>query len=208
MSTSEFFYAGIESALNRYLDLDPVARERLDRLHGRVIAIEVKGIGLTLFLIPAPGRLMVSGGYQGEADCRLRGAPLALARMANHQRNSEQLFSGDVTISGDTELAHRFGGILADMDVDWEEQLAKVAGDGVAHGAGEFVRDLLGWGRQTASNLGMDVQEYLQEEIRILPNRFEVEEFLEAVDKVRDDGERLEARIRRLERRLAEGADS
>jgi ubiquinone biosynthesis protein UbiJ len=208
MSSSEFFYAGVESALNRYLDLDPVARERLDRLHGKVIAIDVRGLGLSLFLIPGPGRLMVSGGYEGQPDCRLRGAPLALARMANRQRNSEQLFSGEVAISGDTELAHRFGNILADMDVDWEEQLSKVTGDGFAHGAGELVRDLLGWGRQTAGNLGMDVQEYLQEEIRILPNRIEVEEFLEEVDKVRDDGERLEARIRRLERRLTEGADS
>ncbi|WP_160173730.1 hypothetical protein [Nitrincola sp. A-D6] len=40
--------------------------------------------------------------------------------------------------------------------------------------------------------------EYLQEELRILPPRAEIDGFLEAVDQLRDATERLEARINTL----------
>jgi ubiquinone biosynthesis protein UbiJ len=43
--------------------------------------------------------------------------------------------------------------------------------------------------------------EYLQEEGRDLPTPTEVEEFLADVDRLRDDAERLEARLARLESR-------
>jgi ubiquinone biosynthesis protein UbiJ len=43
------------------------------------------------------------------------------------------------------------------------------------------------------------VVEYLQEEGRDLPTRVEVDEFLEGVDRLRDDTERLEAKLARIE---------
>ena len=44
-----------------------------------------------------------------------------------------------------------------------------------------------------------NVVEFLQEEGRDVPTRVEVEEFLEGVDHLRDDADRLEARLTRLE---------
>ena len=41
--------------------------------------------------------------------------------------------------------------------------------------------------------------EYLQEEGRDVPARVEVDEFLEGVDRLRDDTERLDAKLARLE---------
>jgi ubiquinone biosynthesis protein UbiJ len=43
------------------------------------------------------------------------------------------------------------------------------------------------------------VAQYLQEESRDLPTRIEVEEFLEAVDRLRESADRFEARLARLE---------
>ena len=208
MSTSELLHATIETLFNRYVALDPVARERLAKLHGKVIAVELKGVETTLYLIPATHRLMVVGSHEGDPDCCMSGTPLALIKMINSERNSEQLFSGEVVITGNTELAHRFGKILADMDVDWEEQLSHLTGDAFAHGAGSLFRELTAWGRNTVSNFGLDVGEYLQHEIQLLPPRVEIEAFLDQVDDLRDDTERLEARIRRLERIKAAGEGS
>jgi ubiquinone biosynthesis protein UbiJ len=50
--------------------------------------------------------------------------------------------------------------------------------------------------------LGQDFTEYLQEEGRLLPSRYELESFLTEVDRLRDDGERLAARVNRLRRHL------
>ena len=60
------------------------------------------------------------------------------------------------------------------------------------------------WGRQSADNLSLDLKEYLQEEARLLPSRYEIEEFLDQADTLRDDVERLAARVERLSRRSGE----
>ena len=46
--------------------------------------------------------------------------------------------------------------------------------------------------------MGDNIREYLQEESRDLPSRYEVDRFTREVAAVRDDVDRLEARIRRL----------
>ena len=51
---------------------------------------------------------------------------------------------------------------------------------------------------------GENIAEYLQEESRDLVNKTELEEFLRGVDELREASDRIEARLRRLERSLNE----
>ena len=57
---------------------------------------------------------------------------------------------------------------------------------------------MMAWGRRNARILQDDIGEYLTEESRLLPTRFEFEEWRDEVDTLRDDVERLEARIAQL----------
>jgi len=207
MSISGLAYAGLEGAINRYLALDPVAQQQVAALHGRVIAFELLGLGQTLYLIPGPDRLQVLSRYEGEPDCTLRGTPLALARMSDTKASSDQLFAGEVEITGDTQLAHHFGKILATIDIDWEEQLSHYTGDIIAHEVGNFIRGASHWGRRSLQTLGLDLQEYLQEEIRLLPVKPEIDHFLTGVERLRDDVERLQARMERLRDRLKQNRE-
>lgn len=210
MSTRDLALATLEQAINRLIELDPYTARRLARFHGRVVAIEVTGLGLTLYFVPAhDGHLQLLGSLEGEPDCTLSGTPLDLMRSGDSSQGAAQLFAGRVTISGDTELAHRFGEALAGLDIDWEEQLAQLVGDVAAHEIGHRVRKGARWARQSGQLLGQDLGEYLTEEARLLPTRYEVEEFLSQVDQLRDDSERLAARIQRLEQRAAtDGGDT
>jgi ubiquinone biosynthesis protein UbiJ len=198
--------ASLEAAVNRYLALDPEGARRLADLHGRVILIEVTGFGTRLYLIPGPEGMQLFGRYAGEPDCTLRGSPAALARMGVTRRKEDQLFSGEVRIEGDTHLARAFGDLLAGLDVDWEEQLSRLIGDPAAHQLGSGVRALGRWGERSADTLSADVREYLQEEGRLLPTDDEVQEFLDGVDRLRDDTERLAARIARLAKKRRDPA--
>lgn len=202
MSTRDLALAGLEEALNRYVALDPEARQRLAPLHGRVIALHLRGLELTLYLVPDHGgRLQVLGRIAGAPDCTLSGSPIDLLRSGDTADGARQLFAGHVSLGGDTDLAQRFGNILATLDVDWEEQLARLTGDLVAHQAGRAARRSAAYldrGLATArDNLG----EYLTEELRVLPARAEVEAFHAGVATLRDDLERLQARVARLQRR-------
>ena len=140
--------AGLETALNRYIALDPEGAARLAPLHGRLIAIELAGFGTRIDLIPGPDGLQVFGAYEGEPDCLLRGSPLGLARMGLAERKEDQLFGGEVQIEGDTRLAQEFGAFLGGLDVDWEEQLSRLVGDPIAHQVGSGLRAGGGLGAQ------------------------------------------------------------
>ena len=202
MTVRDFSYAGLEAALNAYLGLDPVTRERLAELHGRTVGVEVLGIGLTLFLAAdEAGRLQVLGALEGEPDCWLRGTPFDLLRAGDHDKSADQLFSQRVRIEGDSGLAHRFGAILGDIDIDWEEQLSRLSGDMVAHEVGSAARAARDYGQRAGRTAEQNLKEYLQEEARLVPTRYEVQEFLDAVDGLRDDVERLAARVERLRAR-------
>jgi ubiquinone biosynthesis protein UbiJ len=194
--------AALEAAINGLLSLDPEGAAGLTSLESRVIAFEFMGFGNRLYFIPGQGRLQVFGAYDAEPDCLLRGTPVALATLGMAHAKEDALFSGQVEIEGDTALAHRFGNLLANLDIDWEEQLARLTGDPFAHALGSRVRSVSRWGQGSLATLGEDLTDYLQEEGRLLPSRYELESFLTEVDRLRDDGERLAARVNRLRRHL------
>jgi ubiquinone biosynthesis protein UbiJ len=195
--------AGIEVAINRVLQLDEDIQPRLRTLQGKVIAIEVRGLDVSLYLIPETNKLSVYGRFEGEPDTTLRGTPLALMRMGLVKHAGDVLFAGDVEISGDVELGQQFSEILEALDIDWEEHLSHFTGDLVAHKMGNVVRGALSWGQQTMDTLGQDVAEYLQEESEAVPNQDEIEGFMSQVDVLRTDVDRMEARVKRLEKNSA-----
>lgn len=190
---------GLETVLNPVLRLDPDTQARLAALDGTVIAIELEGLGLTLYLLPGAHGVRVLDQHAGEPTVHIRGAPLALAR----QWLGRGTTSGDVTIEGDAAVAREFQTALARLNIDWEEQLSRLLGDAAAHQVGRFWRGFQSWGRQTGDLLGRNTGECLQRELQVLPPRPAVEQFLSAVDALREDADRLAARIERLRRWLA-----
>lgn len=196
--------AVLETAINQVLALDPETIDRLHGLKGKVIAIELKGLNVSVYLVPGEGRMNVFGHFEGEPDTVLRGTPIAMAKMGLAREAGDVLFAGDVEIEGDVELGQQFRRILDNLDIDWEEHLSHLTGDIVAHKVGNLFRSMIRWGKNTISTLGQDASEYLQEESRDLPTSGEVDRFLKDVDVLRADIDRLEARIVRLRKRFNE----
>ncbi len=190
---------GLEIALNRYLDLDPAVRDRLAELEGRLIALQLGGIDLRILLRIGRNGITVLTDSDQDADTVLRGSPLGMARLGLGGNSAGTLFSGAVEIAGDVETGQAFKAILDDLEIDWEEQLSRLTGDVVAHQLGNIAHKtgtLLAHGRAT---LMQDLSEYLQEELRVLPARIEVENFIEDVSRLGMAMDRLQARLARLQ---------
>jgi ubiquinone biosynthesis protein UbiJ len=190
--------SALEGLLNATLRLDPQALQRLARLQGKVICFDFSGFEQQLYFVPTAEGLQLHGRFEGEPDCRLSGSPLALARLGLAENKSGELFGGGVSIQGDGALAQRFGKILADLDIDWEEQLSRLVGDIPAHQAGRAYRSARHWAEQSRHSLELDLGEYLQEELGWLPRPEDLGHFSSGVDELRDDVERLQARVNRL----------
>ncbi|MCF7983328.1 MAG: SCP2 sterol-binding domain-containing protein [Thiohalocapsa sp.] len=190
--------AAAEAALNAALALDAEGAARLADLQGRVLLLVLAGFGTRVYVIPSESGLMLFGDYEAEPDCVVRGTPAALLRMALSEHREDSVFEGEIDIDGDNALAQRLGEILRGLDIDWEEHVSHLVGDTLAHQLGRRARAAGRWARRSAGIFRQDLREYLQEEGRFLPTHEELRGFLDEVDTVRDDVERLDARIRRL----------
>jgi ubiquinone biosynthesis protein UbiJ len=197
MSTPALLTAALESAFDLYLKQDPDALKRCPALQDNVIAVNFTGTDFTLYFLPDAEGIKVLTHYEGEPDTLLRGTPAGFARLALEARE-DALFHGAVEISGDTETGQQFQDLLTGVDWDWEEQLSKLTGDTIAHQVGELARKGRQWLTGSSETLQQDLTEYLQEEARLLPTRTELNLFLDEVDQLRSDTDRLSARVERL----------
>jgi len=190
---------GLESAFNRYLLLDPAAGDRLAGLEGRVIALELRGLDLMLvFRVQGRGIAFIDE-PELTPDTVLRGTPLGITRLGLGRGNATgTLFSGDVEIAGDVETGQAFKAVLDAIDIDWEEQLSRFTGDMLAHQMGNAARHAGRWLDHARLTLERDLSEYLQEELRVVPTRIEIENLIEDIGRLGMDTDRLEARLRRL----------
>lgn len=198
MSLADIAASTLQHTFNHCLEFDSLSRQRFSKLQGRVIAIELEGVGVQVYLSPEIDSVNILASYEKSADVTLKGSPFAFARMGLADDSAESLFKGDVTMIGDSALGQRFGQIIKEMDIDWEEMASRLMGDVVAHKLGDAVRGGLALGIDSLNSSQQTLTEYLQEELRQLPVRDEVDHFLEGVHILRDDVERTEARIKRL----------
>jgi len=188
----------LEQSINAALRLDPAGAAGLARFSGKVVAIELQDSPLTVYCLPDAGSLMLLSQYSGEPDTVLRGRPLALLKLMSGDSRRVML-AGEVKIEGDVELGRQFKQALERLQFDWEEALARIAGDVGAHKTGHLLREVASWWANTRERLAANGAEYLQQEVWVLPTRTEVEQFYQDVETLRDDVARFAARLEQLE---------
>jgi len=185
------------------LELDPETRHALADLSGSVIDLDVTGVGGLRLHLDGERVRVEPREELVDAHVTIRGTPLSLARFALVEDREKLVLSGEVSLHGDIALATRLQRIVARMDLDFEEALAQRMGDIPAHQLARGLRGLGSWMHAAGNALLADVSEYLRYEAAATPAAEDVKRFANAVDAVRDDVERLEARVARLERRSA-----
>jgi ubiquinone biosynthesis protein UbiJ len=195
----------LDGALGVYLRQDPECLDRVRGIAGKIIAVDLLIINITLYFLPGPEGIRVQDSVDRTADATLIGTPLGLLRAAVRTSASATVTDGAVEIQGDVETAQQFAEILRSVEVDWEEHLSRICGDTTAHKMGQLLRGLHSWSQQTLESLSEDAGDYLREESRLLPYREEVELWYEAIDDLRAGVDRLQKHLERLEKERGTG---
>lgn len=198
----------LQWALNRALAADPEVQERLEEVEGARVRIVLEPLEQPLELRFVGNRIEVRRPENTEegdgVDVTISGSGPALAAFLIGRDARDSLPPG-VGIRGDLALATRLGRLARSYRLDWEEILSHYLGDAGAHETARIARAAGRWRRGAGETLARDVAEYLSEESAIVAGRAALERFCDAVDELRDDVERLEARIASLLRRAEEG---
>jgi ubiquinone biosynthesis protein UbiJ len=193
------FLGPFERILNRNIADSARARALLAELQGRSLELRFAATPLRIRLAAAPETLTVSPAGDEPADAVIEGTPLSFLRLAAGDA-AKSVRAGGMDVQGDAEVAEGFRRLLEAAKPDFEEELSRFAGDAAAHHLARAARGTVEFGRRAGDAFARNLAEYLSEESRDVPVRLEAEEFVAAVDRLRESVDRLEARVAAAER--------
>ena len=190
--------ASVEHGLNRVLRMDSTALPRLDRLSGKVIAVDCRSPSVQLFILPGDDGLLLAAHWEAPADCTLRAPASSLLRLAMSKDKTAVLHSPEVELEGDSAVLLELAAILQDLELDWEYELSRWLGPVASPILGGHLRSTARWSRDSMGNLTQNLADYLSEESRTLVGEREAQARFAELDQIKLDLERLEARFERL----------
>jgi len=182
----------LQRPLDAALAASPRARELCSQLAGRTLLVKIEGTPWQVALRAEADRLRVDSA--AAPDVVIAGTPLALLELST-TADPALLRSGVVRIEGDAALAQQFQAVAQLLQPDLEELVGRFAGRIPTHLLFTGVRGALRWGQQAARSALQTSAEYLAHESRDLVPQTEAEQFQRGVEQLREQLDRLEARV-------------
>jgi len=197
--------SALETGVNHVLALDENSVERLERLEGKVLRLDLEGLAITLYFSFAFGAVEVDLESEAEPDARVSGSPPALFALAAPEdvaaRGDWGAPGSGVRIEGDATLARDLAKIFSLLDPDWRAPVNGLLGDVLGHQVTEGIKRGAEGLRDTLRSALNMTGRFLNEESGALAKQSSVDDFTGGVDDLRDGIDRLEARLARAERR-------
>ena len=195
----------INNAMQKYLDSDPEIASKLDQFEGKCLLVILTDIKKAFVVTPDSSSITVSEHLANDGNetkqeftTTIEANIVTFMKVGLGANYQTMLNNGSLKIEGDVEFANQLRTIFKEIDIDWEEMASKYVGDSAAYQLGLFVKKIKSYSSRSVNNFRLDVNEYLQEESRVLPTKVEIDRFMSDVDNLDADVQRLEARIQRL----------
>tara|TARA_B110000967_G_scaffold31925_1_gene30314 strand:- start:10 stop:594 length:585 start_codon:yes stop_codon:yes gene_type:complete len=174
--------------LNHLLSQNDWMQSKLVNHKDKIVVIEISGFKLVLRV--DENGLLQSINNSENFDCFIK---LTANDFINQLINNN---NGNISIKGDLELANQVSQVLKKIEWDVEEDLSRYIGDIPAIHTTKILKKVITSSQKNIKNITGALLEYWQEENKILTKKRNVEIFYSEVDKIFEDTERLEARIK------------
>ena len=197
-------------ALKKLIANDVGFAQRVRELNGKTILLHIDGLDIHLYAIFQGNGITLSHElpvYIDNPDVSLRGRINDFIALAKQQRDGQSIGAGQVEIQGDLHTAQTVQNLFKEIDIDFEEIIARSTSDSFAYAVGSLVRRTVSNIRRGVLAIEQDVGEYVQYEKRLTPTACELTEFAQAVDELAIEVERLESRIRNFSRSVSSRAE-
>ena len=186
--------AALEKQVNSLLKLDPVTFDRLSDHFGCVVEFHCLEPDFQCYATLLEQHVRLSGVYEGEPDVCFSGSMVSFSQLAGDRKTPFSEIQG-LSVAGNEALVQALEHIHLDMELDWEKPFVDVFGVIPGHWLAQGIRFA---GRRFSSlkeTTEQNLSEYLQEELRLIPTRVEIEGFKSDVELLKGSVDRLAEEI-------------
>lgn len=185
-------------SIQQLLKADAQSAKRLQRLNGKNLEITLKPFDFTFYLRIQDNDFMLSDCAPEIIHATITGTPLQFAGVALFKADRNRFFAEDIQLSGDADAAHQIMKLFDELRIDWEDISSNIIGDIPAYRVSQFVKSTKNWLKTTCETLTHHIDDYVHEEANLAPSFFAVDDFLNDVDALRMQTDRLEAKMNHL----------
>jgi len=186
----------VEQTINVALLHDAPAQRQLARLKGQQILIEVDDFSLLLLIqileegvsLSLPDDLAVC--ELMPQDTHVKGSSSAFRKLLD----GDGFFDGELRIQGNAQTLMTLHKVMEGFELDWEGILADKIGDIASSFIAPLLRKKWHWTKNTVTTAKLNLVEYLQEEALLLPTKSEFNCFIEDLESLSTQLDRLETR--------------
>lgn len=176
--------------------LDPDVFRPLYAHASKVIHLDIKNL-LSLYIkIHANSLELLNDAIPPQCHTQLSGR-LSDFILASKPQQATLIREG-FTLKGDLGCAKAFDECIKQMDLDWEGFFAEKVGDNIALACSTLLKKAGGYLQDMLKTRSTDLVYYAQDEIHFLPIQEEAQAFYHAVDQLKMDVERFEAKLKSI----------
>jgi ubiquinone biosynthesis accessory factor UbiJ len=192
----------IESSLNAWLKQSKQQQEVPPSLVDKQFSIELSDLKLKLsFAINQAGEISVLNNDEA-TNCKVIADLSTLKKLDDSSQIPRLLKSGELDLIGDIHIAQHFADWFKQSLSHWQDVLASLVGDiacyKISH-TGEQIKQSINVHLKTQTKV---LRNMIFDDKRLSPHPIEFEDFSKKVNSLRQDSERLEARMTRLDKQL------
>jgi len=188
----------LELASNKTLEHDPQTLERLVKLQGKTMTLNVTSLGQSLSVTPYPEGLEFTRNIPEKVDVTLNASLGAMVKISRDGMENAELEPGELEIAGDPIIGQRFAQVISELNIDWEALLAEQIGESPAKAVSFAAGQAKAFADESRDKFKEFLNSLIKEDMNLVAGKDDVEAHLDEVDIIRADVDRLSARIDQL----------
>lgn len=185
----------LSKAIQKLLKYDQKSIKKLAQYADKKVKITIQPINQSVVVCIHQDTLSVETDTSIEVDTTISGKPTALFAMSTNQHIPGL---DGVSINGDATTGQFMADFLKQLEPDWEEAWCDLLGEVPGYHVNQFIKGIKSAGSSFIQSLQTSGKEYLLEENRELVSPREMETFLDDVDDLRADTDRIERKIKQI----------
>ena len=130
-----------EKVLNPLVAMDPAAHHRLQRLQGKQLALQLRGVDFRLIITAQSNGLWLNS-HQEPVDCAIATELSAIEQLSDPSQLTRLIRENKLQIDGDLQVLQQFSQFFQQLRPDWQEKLSSWIGDAAAHKAANAIQGL------------------------------------------------------------------